>query len=104
MLESVEACWITDEIDPATGLERLAPVTAAYLQSQHPLMLTTRWGFLDIYDHVPGFPRTPVRELFADSVALGNLRFVSLRWLRLLKEQANRHRDRDDLEHLPTPN
>ena len=31
-----------------------------------------------------------------------NLRFVSLRWLRKLKQAAGRHKDLDDLEHLPS--
>lgn len=29
------------------------------------------------------------------------LRFISLRWLRMLKAKAARHKDLDDLEHLP---
>jgi hypothetical protein len=32
---------------------------------------------------------------------MDNLRFVSLRWLRKLKQAAGRHKDLDDLEHLP---
>ncbi|HPA20912.1 MAG TPA: hypothetical protein PLU30_24400 [Verrucomicrobiae bacterium] len=59
-------------------------------------------GFLDLYDFIPGFPDVPPSELFADSVPMGALRFVSLRWLRRLKERAARHRDLDDLENLPT--
>ena len=101
VLQGVEACWISEELDPATRLERLIPVSLAYLQSQHLMMLTTRLGFLDVYDYVPSFPETPVEELFADSATLGNLRFVSLRWLRRLKERAARNRDWDDLENLP---
>jgi hypothetical protein len=102
-LESIEACWISDEIDPETGIERLVPVSPAYLKGQHLMMLATKLGFLDIYDFVPGFPETNVDRLFADAVGLGDLRFVSLSWLRRLKEKADRHKDRDDLEHLPTP-
>ena len=100
-LESIHACWVSDERDPATGLERLVPVSSSYLRAQHLLMLTTDLGFLDVYDYIPGFPEIPVEELFADSVLVGELRFVSLRWLRKLKEQAARHKDLDDLEHLP---
>jgi len=100
-LESIHACWVSDERDPATGLERLVPVSSSYLNAQHLLMLSTDLGFLDAYDHVPGFPETPVDELFAESVVAGKLRFVSLRWLRNLKQSAARHKDLDDLEHLP---
>jgi hypothetical protein len=101
VLQSIRACWISNEKDTQTGLERLVPVTAAYLRSEHLMMLWTDLGFLDIYDFVPGFPDIPVQELFTDSVALGELRFVSLSWLRKLKASAGRHKDLDDLEHLP---
>ena len=100
-LQSIHACWISDEIDPQTRLERLIPVTAAYVRSEHLMMLCTDLGFLDIYDYIPGFPDTPVQEVFTDSVVLGELRFVSLPWLRKLKAHAGRHKDLDDLEHLP---
>jgi hypothetical protein len=101
LLHSIHACWVSDDIDPATGLERLVPVTESYFRTQHLLMLCTDFGFLDLYDYIPGFPDTPVQELLADSIVSGNLRFASLRWLRRLKAQAARHKDLDDLEHLP---
>jgi hypothetical protein len=101
VLQSIHSCWISDEKDPQTGVERLVPVTASYLNSAHLLMLCTDLGFLDIYDYIPGFPETPFQEIFADSIILGDLRFVSLRWLRKLKSSAARHKDMDDLEHLP---
>jgi len=41
------------------------------------------------------------QDLLADSVPMGDLRFVSLQWLRRLKERAARHKDLDDLENLP---
>lgn len=65
------------------------------------MMLWTDLGFLDIYDFIPGFPDAAVQEIFDDSIALGELRFVSLAWLRKLKVKAGRHKDLDDLEHLP---
>lgn len=101
-LESVNARWISDEIDPHTGIERQVPISASYLAANHLMMLSTDAGFLDLYDFIPGFPDVPPSELFADSVPMGALRFVSLRWLRRLKERAARHRDLDDLENLPT--
>jgi hypothetical protein len=100
-LESIHACWVSDERDPATGLERLVPVSLSYLRAQHLLMLSTDLGFLDVYDYIPGFAETPVEELFADSVLAGELRFVSLCWLRKLKGRAARHKDLDDMENLP---
>ena len=101
VLESIHACWVSNDRDPQTGLERLVPVSLSFLKAQPLMMLSTDLGFLDLYDYVPGFPETPVEEIFADSIAWGELRFVSLRWLRRLKERAARHRDLDDLEHLP---
>jgi hypothetical protein len=100
-LQSIHACWISNERDPKTGLERLVPVSDSYIRAEHLMMLSTDLGFLDLYDYIPGFPETPVEEIFADSMGLGDLRFVSLAWLRKLKAQAARHRDLDDLEHLP---
>lgn len=101
-LASIHACWISDDRDPATGLERLVPVSPSYVRGEHLMMLTTDLGFLDLYDYIPGFPETPVAEVFSDSIVLDNLRFVSLRWLRKMKQAAGRHRDLDDLEHLPS--
>jgi hypothetical protein len=40
--------------------------------------------------------------VFSDSIELDNLRFISLRWLRKLKQADGRHKDLDDLEHLPS--
>jgi hypothetical protein len=101
-LESIHACWISDERDPATGHEKLVPVSPSYVRGRNLMMLTTDLGFLDLYDYVPGFPDVPVADVFSDSIALDTLRFVSLRWLRKLKQAAGRHKDLDDLEHLPT--
>jgi hypothetical protein len=42
----------------------------------------------------------PLADIFADSIELDNLRFVSLRRLRKLKQAAGRHKDLDDLENL----
>jgi hypothetical protein len=43
----------------------------------------------------------PSFEVFSDSVVIDNLRFVSPSWLLKLKQVAGRHKDLDDLEHLP---
>jgi hypothetical protein len=101
-LESIHACWISDERDPATGDEKLVPVSLSYVRGQHLMMLSTDLGFLDLYDYIPGFPDMPVADVFFDSIELDNLRFVSLRWLRKLKQATGRHKDLDDLEHLPS--
>jgi hypothetical protein len=101
VLQSIHACWISNERDPVTGHERLVPVSPSYVRGQHLMMLTTDLGFLDLYDYVPGFPDVPVADVFCDSIELDDLRFISLRRLRELKQAAGRHKDFDDLEHLP---
>ncbi len=100
-LQLLGARWIGDEIDPGTGLERQHPVTASYIAANHLMKLCIDGGFLDVFDHVPGFPKLDPNELFNDRVMAGNIPFVSLRWLRRLKEKAGRHQDLADLDHLP---
>lgn len=99
-LKEMHACWISNERDVQTGVERTIPVTGAYVQSSRLMMLTTDAGFLDLFDHVPGFPDVAVQELIEDAVVFEGLRFVSRRWLCRMKQRAGRHRDLDDLEHL----
>ena len=101
VLESIHACWISDERDPATGHERLVPVSPSYVRGEHLMMLTTDLGFLDLYDYIPGFPDAPVADVFSDSIELDNLRFISLRWLRKMKQAAGRDKDRFDPEKIP---
>jgi hypothetical protein len=101
VLQALNACWVSDEIDPQTGVERLVPVTDSYLATHQLMMLATDKGFLDLYDYIPGFPDTPVEQVFADAVQLDELKFVSLAWLRKMKIQAAGRRDLDDLENLP---
>ena len=70
---------------PSTGIERLVPISPVYVRGMHLMMLTTDLGFLDLYDFIPGFPDTPVTEVFSDCIAVENLRFVSLPWLRRIE-------------------
>lgn len=100
-LEEIKARWISDDRDPATGLERLVPVSLPYIRSSRLMMLMTDLGFLDIFDYVPGCPDRPVEELFADCAVDGRIEFVSLRWLRKLKELSGRPKDQQDLAELP---
>src|ERR1035437_6219022 len=54
-LEEAEACRIGNDIDPATGIERLYPVGAGYIHANHLMMLWTKFGFLDLFDYIPGY-------------------------------------------------
>lgn len=96
----MNAAWISDEIDPGTGIERLVPVSLAYVQGERLMMLCTDYGYLDVFDYIPGFPDEPVNELFSTSEELHGVRFVSLEWLRKMKTACGRPRDIDDLENL----
>jgi hypothetical protein len=101
-LKEVNACWIDSDIDPATGLERLVQVTDPYVASKHLLMLVTDYGFLDLFDYVPGLADVTPDELAARSVATPDgLRYASLDDLRRMKQASGRPKDMDDLQNLP---
>ena len=100
-LSEVNACWISNEIDPDTGTERTFPVSPPYIRDSRIMMLVTDVGFLDIFDYIPGCPDEPVEQLFETAVEYGQHRYVSLRWLRIMKAAANRPKDQIDLENLP---
>lgn len=55
---------------------------------------------LDLFDFVPGVPDADVRQVFDESVPLGEMRYVSLPWLKRMKQATRRPRDIDDLEQL----
>lgn len=101
-LTEIVAQYIGREIDPATGIERTYPVTPSYIRISHLMMLWTKFGFLDLFDYVPGFPTADVAELAATSVESDGLRYASLGWLRQMKAAAGRTKDLLDLENLPT--
>lgn len=100
-LSEVHAQWIGDEIDPATGIERTHDVSPSYLRGARLMMLITDFGFLDIFDYVPGLPDANVQELFDTAETREGVRFASLQWLRAMKAAANRPKDQTDLENLP---
>ena len=65
------------------------------------MMLVTDFGFLDLFDYIPGCPNEPVEQLFDTALGQGRYKYASLRWLRTMKSAANRPKDRLDLENLP---
>lgn len=65
------------------------------------MMMLTDAGFLDVFDSVPGLPDEPVDQLFDTCETARGLKFVSLAWLRRMKEAGGRPKDRMDLENLP---
>jgi hypothetical protein len=100
-LDELGAEYISNQIDPSTGIEKTYRVTIDYIRNRRLMMLCTRHGFLDLFDFVPDHPDTPVIELLNTSIDVDGLRFVSLAWLRRLKRAANRPKDQIDLRNLP---
>jgi hypothetical protein len=100
-LTELDAQYIGADIDPETGIERTHPVSRERIQSHHLLMLLTKYGFLDLFDYIPGSAGTDVNELFEASVENSGFRFSSLGWLRKMKKASGRTKDLLDLENLP---
>ncbi len=100
-LAELNACWIGDRVDPKTGIEEIYPVTRAFVRASNLMMLVTDYGFLDIFDYIPGLPGEPVTQLFETAVESGGRKYASLSWLRAMKIAANRPKDRLDLDNLP---
>ncbi len=100
-LGELNACWIGSKIDPKTGIEETFPVSLSYIRANHLMMLFTDFGFLDLFDFIPGLPQEPVEQLFDTAIECNGRKYVSLRWLRAMKEAANRPKDQIDLQNLP---
>jgi hypothetical protein len=100
-LTEIDARYIGNEIDSSTGLEQTHPVTLPFIQASRLMMLSTRCGFLDLFDYVPGLPAEDVAQLLASAIDANGLKYVSLPWLRKLKQASGRPKDRLDLENLP---
>ena len=102
-LIQLEAFFIADEIDPRTGIERVVPVTEeTSLADRRLVMVGSKYGYLDIFTFAPGLPDDILPEIWNQSVSIAGGRFVSLKWLRKLKEASGRPIDIADLENLPS--
>ena len=100
-LTELDARFIGNDIDPTTGIERTYPVTLPFVQASRLMMVITKYGFLDLFDYIPGVPSADVADLFASSIESDGLRYASLDQLREMKQAAGRPKDRLDLENLP---
>lgn len=101
-LTELEAFWISNEIDPETGIEKVYPVTHDYVIRTHLMMLGTKFGYLDIFDFVPKLPDAVPRQLIDEAEHSEGRPFVSLPWLRRMKQASRRPKDQEDLRHLRT--
>lgn len=102
-LVELDARYLGKQIDPTTGLEKEYPISLAHIRSHHLMMLWTRFGFLDLFDYIPGYPDADVNLITADAVVDGGLQFVSREWIEKLKRASGRPKDLDDLEGLANP-
>lgn len=100
-LDELDARFIGDEIDPATGIERTYPVTAAFIRSRRLMMLSTAAGFVDLFDYVPGCRDVAVTTVLDTALDVRGIRFASLEWLKRMKHAAGRPKDLIDLANLP---
>jgi hypothetical protein len=100
-LTEIDARYIGNEMDPATGIEKTYPVTLPYIRANHLMMLWTKNGFVDLFDYVPGFPSERVETVFASSIEIDGVRYPSLEDLRRMKKASGRVKDLLDLENLP---
>jgi hypothetical protein len=100
-LEEVHAGYLSKQIDPATGIERVVPVSLPYIQATHLMMLWTDFGFIDLFDFDPADAALPVNELFQRSVVDGEgFRYASLDDVLRMKRASGRSKDLADLEEL----
>jgi hypothetical protein len=100
-LESIHASWISNDIDPATKIERIVPISLPYIRANHLMMLVTDLGFIDLFDYVPDQSKGDPTSCFAESIeSQEGIRYVSLEWLRRMKRASGRSKDKDDLAAL----
>lgn len=100
-LQELHGFYITDEVDPRTGLEQTRPVDAGYLASRQLLMVGTDVGYLDLFLFVPNCPDLSAETIWETAVTIAGRRFANLAILRRLKAAAGRPRDLEDLKNLP---
>jgi hypothetical protein len=99
-LKEVNARWIDEEIDPATGIERQIPVSESYVRGQRLMMLITDVGFVDVFDYVPGCEDASVADLMAEALVVDGIRYASKAWVLRMKKAAGRTKDLLDIENL----
>ena len=100
-LSSINSYWINDTVDPDTGIEKTLPVDLPYVASQRLMMLGTDFGFVDLFDFVPGLIGESVDQLINDAITIDGCRYASLSWLRRMKTASGRPQDLIDLQNLP---
>ncbi len=99
-LKELDACWISNEKDPMTRLEKLIPVDIPFIKNNHLMMLHTEFGYLDIFDYLPGFPEENLDLIFRESAIFNDARYISLKDLIRIKKDSGRPKDINDIMEL----
>ena len=92
-LVEIDAHSIGNEIDPATGIEKIYPVTESFVRAGGLMMLCTNAGFLDLFDSIPGFPHEPARTVWESAFEIDRLRVASLDGIRNMKHASGLQKD-----------
>jgi hypothetical protein len=101
LFAEINAFYIGEETDPATGIEKVFPADAHYIRGRRLMMVGSDLGYLDLFDFLPGLPKESIEPVFETAVVFQGRPFVSLPWLRRLKLAAGRPQDLRDLSQLP---
>jgi hypothetical protein len=101
VLSSINAYWISEDINPQTGLERTYPISLPYIRQHSMLLLGSDIGYIDLFDFIPGIPGATFDDIWRDAVVHDGCAYASLTWLKQMKRSANRLQDELDLENLP---
>jgi len=101
VLSELGGFWITDEIDPTTGLEKIQPISLDYVKHNRLMMLGTQVGYVDLFDFLPGIDIAELGDFFDSVETSQGRKFTSLTWLKRLKLAAGRPQDQIDLQNLP---
>ena len=99
-LKTLDACWISSEIDPTTKLEKLIPVDISYIKNNHLMMLHTKFGYLDIFDYLPSFPEEKLDGIFRRSTISNDVCYIGLEDLIRMKKASGRPKDLNDIMEL----
>lgn len=100
-LDTLNAFWISDEIDPSTRIEKTVQVTQEFVNTEHLMMLGTDLGYIDIFDYIPGIDDLPTSAAFENVHLVEGRPYVDLKLLRKMKQASGRMKDLLDLENLP---
>lgn len=99
-LHEMAAEYIMDEKDPLTGLEKGLPADAEYIKGNHLMMLWTKFGALDIFDYVPGWPDSDPEKVKDAAGASNGVLYASRASIAKMKLKSARPKDIADIAEI----